>query len=388
MSRAHAGLFATIVLALPAVAEASNALHPRTPIDWSGGQCMTIIDRSQGSLFPLVYAIPFEDTELTRDEVAQSRTHQFFAFCRDHHREELLPSWITEADLADADAHGLGDASAVDAELEVLDNAPEWADCWVRINGDDERRPITFESAAEPVPWETTALPAGTYAVEGYTYEPWFNEWWPHPGVFKIIDDPDPSASGPAAALTFAEQIVEHGDTATISGCLDAMEGTVLTASWALSGFGIEPQWHAFAEDVSLPSGTFELPFEPPSETISYSLLIKVDLADPLGRSWTAYANHYIAVTEDFGGDDEACDDDGGFVSNPCEDDEETGGGSEGDPSSGGETGPGAQEVGQGGSCNCSTDPTSPWWALGLGSIVLGLSSRRARSKPSIKSIP
>ncbi|MFO7561675.1 MAG: MYXO-CTERM sorting domain-containing protein [Enhygromyxa sp.] len=393
MSRALSSLLAAaLLLALPSVAEAGNSLHPRTPVDWSGAPCMTIIDRSQGPIFPLVYAIPYEDTEVTPDEVEQSRTHQFFAFCRDHHREELNPSWITEADLMDADAHGLGDASAVDAELEVLENAPEWADCWVRINGDDERRPITFESAAEPVPWDTSALPAGTYALEGYTYEPWANEWWPHPGVFKIVDDPDPAASGPAAALTFPEQIVEHGDAATITGCIDAMEGTTVTASWALSGFGSEPQWHEFASGLSLPSGELELSFAPPSETISNTVLIKLEVEDPQGRRWTAHANNYIAVTESFGSDDDACDEGGSFVSDPCQDEqgedegedeqgEEESSASEGDPSS--ESGPGAQDEGGGGSCNCSSGSSgssSPWWTLGLGLLALGrLSSRRRR---------
>jgi hypothetical protein len=386
MSRAYSCLIAALVFGSPLAAEASNALHPRTPVDWSGAPCMTIVDRSQGPIYSLVYAIPYEDTELTPDEVAQSRTHQFFAFCRDHHREELLPSWITEADLTAADTNGLGDASAVDTELEVLVNAPEWADCWVRINADEDRRPITFASAAEPVPWDTSALPAGTYVVEGYTYEPWANEWWPHPGVFKIIDDPDPAASGPAAALTFPEHIVEFGDETTISGCVDAMEGTTVSASWALSGFGSDPQWHAFAEQVPASSGPFELPFTPPLETVSNTLLIKLDVEDPLGRRWTAYANHYIAVTESFGGDDN-CDDGGGFVSNPCDDDEDDTDGNDDEPSGADETGGGAQqEVGQGGSCNCSSGTSSPWWALGFGLLALArLSSRRAASRPSAR---
>lgn len=371
-------------LALPSVAEAGNGLHPRTPVDWTGAPCMTIIDRSQGATFPLVYAIPYEDTDVTPDEVDDSRTHQFFAFCRDHHLEDILPSWITEVDLADADAHGLGDASAVDAELEVLDNAPEWADCWVRINADAERRPITFEAAAEPVPWDVSALPAGAWAVEGYTYEPWANEWWPHPGVFKIIDDPDPAATGPAAALSFGEQTVEFGSEATISGCLDAMDGTLITASWALSGFGSEPQWNVFVDQQALPSGSFELSFAPPLETVSNTVLIKIDVEDPMGRTWTAHANRYIAVVEDFGED--GCDDGGGFVSDPCETDESESdsGGSEDQPGeSEGESSTGlpAQDVAEGGSCSCSTTPASGLlgWALGLlGLPLLAFSSRRA----------
>lgn len=382
--RTIAWVIAALVLALPTVAEAGNALHPRTPVDWSGAPCMTIIDRSQGGTFPLVYTIPYEDTDVTPDEVDQSRTHQFFAFCRDRHLEELNPGWITEADLNDADAHGLGDAEAVDAELEVLENAPDWADCWVRINGDAERRPITFAAAAEPVPWDTTALPAGTWVVEGYTYEPWANEWWPHPGVFKIVDDPDPAASGPAAALTFAEQTVEYGSDATINGCVDAMDGTVITASWALSGFGMEPQWQVFVDQQPIPSGEFELSFTPPLETVSNTVLIKIDVEDPQGRSWTAHAIRYIAVVEDFGED--GCDEGGGFVSDPCEtgegetDEGETEtDGSEADPTGDGETGPGAQETGESG-CNCATGSTTPppWWLLGLGLLACRRSRRSA----------
>jgi uncharacterized protein (TIGR03382 family) len=373
---------ALLVLGLPRVAAAGNGLHPRTPVEWTGAPCMTIVDRTQSAVFPLVYTIPYEDTEVTPDEVDNSRTHQFFAFCRDRHLEDILPSWITEVDLTDADAHGLGDASAVDVELEVLENAPDWADCWTRINSDAERRPITFEAAAEPVPWDTTALPAGTWVVEGYTYEPWANEWWPHPGVFKIVDDPDPAANGPAAALALdGDPTVEFGSEVTIGGCLDAMDGTVLTASWALSGFGSEPQWQVFADSVPTPSGDFQLQFEPPLETVSNTVLIKIDVEDPLGRTWTAHANAYIAVVEVVGGE-ENCDDGGGFVSDPC-DTGDTGesGGSEGDPTDGGTTiGPPAQD--EGGSCSCSTRTDfGTGLAWGLGVLLLALGSRRPSAR-------
>lgn len=385
---------AALVLAWPGVALAGNGLHPRTPVDWSGAPCMTIIDRSQSDTFSLVYSIPYEDTELTPDEVDDSRTHQFFAFCRDHHREEILPSWITEADLADADGHGLGDADGVDSELDVLENSPEWAGCWVRINSDAERRPITFEAAAEPIAWDISALPAGAWAVEGYTYEPWSNEWWPHPGVFKIIDDPDPAATGPAAALSFGEQTVEHGSAAAITGCLDAMDGTLITASWAISGVGLEPQWNVFAEDVPTPSGSFELSFEPPAQTISNTVLIKIDAVDPMGRSWTAYANHYIAVIEHLGGDD-GCDDGGGFVSDPCESDEsdedESGEGGEqpGESEGGSESGAAGQEGGDASSCNCSSSASPAGGVFtGLGLLLFAggwFSSRRAGSGPTAR---
>jgi len=364
-------------------AQAGNGLHPRTPVIWTDAPCMTIIDRSHSALFPLSYDIPYEDTELTPDEVSDSRTHQFFAFCRDHHREELLPSWITEADVNAAVSNGLGDAANVDTELDVFENAPHWADCWVRITDDHERRPITFAAAAEPVVWDTMALPAGTWAVEGYTYEPWANEWWPHPGVFKIIDDPDPAASGPAAALNFNEVAVEYGDEATLRGCVDAMDGATMTASWALSGFGSEPQWQVFAADLPAPSGAFELGFVPPAETISNTVLIKLDVSDPMGRSWTAHAIQYVVVTEKFGGDDDdGCDDGGGFIVDPCEPGEPA---DTGEPADAGETSDAGETAGTEGAaegeagCSCSTGSGSGvpagLWLLGVG-LGLGLIRR------------
>jgi hypothetical protein len=383
------GLAVGLVGAAP-IAEAGNATHPRTPVLWTEAPCLTIIDRSRSASFPLVYTIPFEDTEVTPDEVSDSRTHQFIGFCRDHHREEILPSWLALADLAAADANGLGDAASVDTERDVLDLAPAWADCFTRITADDERRAITFAAAADPVMWDTSALPAGTWAVEGYTYEPWANEWWPHPGVFKIIDDPDPAASGPAAALSFTEQIVEFGEEASISGCVDAMPGTTLSAFYAISGSGPEPDWQLFMAEVPASSGTFELSFAPPASTISNPLLIKIDVVDPLGRTWTSHGNAYINVTEDFGGGGCA---DGGFVG--CESDagadegDGDGDADAGEAGSGDTSGPALTESGEGGSCNCATrasphgdDPGRGWGAL-LGLMIVARSARSARRRLS-----
>ena len=43
---------------------------------------MTIVDRTVDAKLVLNYTIPYEDTEGTSDEVADSRRHQFLAFCR------------------------------------------------------------------------------------------------------------------------------------------------------------------------------------------------------------------------------------------------------------------------------------------------------------------
>ena len=382
------GLGLGLVLA-PASAWAGNGTHPRTPVLWSDAPCMTIIDRSVSPIHALSYSIPYEDVDVTPDEVPDSRTHQFFGYCRDHHLEEILPGWITEADAMAAAAKGLGNLVDVDLEFHVLENNPDWTDCWARITDDDQRRPITFAAAAAPVEWDTTALLAGTWVVEGYTYEPWFNMWTPHPGVFKIVDDPDPAASPPAAALTFAEQTVSFGDQAMVSGCVDAMPGATMRLSWALSTIGTEPEWHEFAADIPVEGSSFELAYEPTIETVASSVMIRVDVDDPLARSWTAHANAYIAVVETVG--DEGCDS-GGFVSTPCDTGSDTGtdtdATSKGDElGSAGETGPTLADEGGASGCGCQARSANAN-ALGeLGGLalvsLLGLQRRRRRRPAS-----
>ncbi len=373
---------ALLVLVVPRSADAGNGTHPRTPVVWTDTACLTVIDRGQSPIHALDYDIPFEDVDVTPDEVVNSRTHQFFAFCRQHHSEEILPGWINASEVDEATMSGLAPLGGdpVDLEYDVLTNNPEWAGCWARINGDDERRPITFAAAAEPVMWDTTELPAGTYVVEGYTYEPWFNAWWPRPGVFKIVDDPDPSLSPPAAAITHGEQLVELGDQAIVSGCVDAAPGATMTVSWARSGFGQEPDWQTIAADVPVTNGGFEVPFNPPIEAVNYSLMTRVDVVDPSQRSWTAYSLAYISVVETSGDETDGCED-GGFVVNPCD----TEGGSEGTGSEGTDEvgsesgeGPALDEGGSSG-CGCTSTTPGTGWTGAL--VLLGLAAVRRRSR-------
>ena len=353
----------------PRSAHAGNGAHIRTPVDWSGAPCMTVIDRSLDPNHAFDYAVPFEDTALTDDEVADSRTHQFFAFCRDRYHGSQLPGWVSEPDVEAAVNKGLGDPSELDLELDVLANAPDWAECWTAITADAERRPITFASAAAPVVWDTSGLAPGTWVIDGYTHEPWTNLWTAHPGVVKIVDDPDPAASGPAASLDFAELEVDFGELAPISGCVHAMPGTTMSLSWALATINGEPSWVEFAAEVAVEGASFELNFEPPAETVSNPVLIRADLLDPMGRSWTAYSRNVIGVQD--AGSSEGCDE-GGFVGGPCGD-TETG-------SAPSETGAPADEDSAGGGCNCSTHARGDQalgWAWGL--ALVGLIRRRRR---------
>ncbi|NVB36633.1 MYXO-CTERM sorting domain-containing protein [Pseudenhygromyxa sp. WMMC2535] len=381
------------LLGAPRLAQAGNETHPRTPVAWTEVPCMRVVDRSQSPLIAFDYTIPFEDTEVTPDEVSDSRTHQFFAFCRDRHPEDILPGWITEADVTAADAKGLGDLDSVDLELYVLENNAEWADCWSRITTDAQRRAITFAAASEPVAWDTMALPAGSYVVDGYTYEPWYNLWTPRPGVFKIVDDPDPAASGPAAALTFGEQAVGVGEAATLTGCVDAMAGSTMSLAWSKGGVGSDPTWAVFASELAAETGSFELAFEPPAEAAASSVMIRLEISDPMGRSWTAFGHDYIAVV-DVG--DSGCEEGGSFVSTPCDTEtgEESGAGSEGGLDVGESEATGADQgevadagaegasEGGGSGCACASadEPGGSGAALGLALLaLLGLRRRQVQ---------
>lgn len=367
MSRA-AGWAALLLCAwLPGRAHAHNLDHVRTPVDWSGAPCLTVIDRSvDGPVHSLAYAIPYEDTMLSEDEPPDSRRHQFFAFCRDHYYEDQLPNWISIADLDVAVGLGLGLYDNLDLETDVLDLALGWQDCFMRINADDDRRPITFEAAAQGVAWDTSSLAAGTYVIEAYTWEPWFNRWTEHPGVFRIVDDPS-AAHPPAAALTFAEQVVVVGDEASVTGCVDAMPGSTMDLSWALGGSGSDPQWEVFASDVPVRNGSFTLPFIGPEPAIGHYLLVRLDVEDSLGRAWTAYSSEYIGVIAK------------PPIPTDSGDESEEDGGSE----DSGETGPGGAAQADG--CACSVDPRVQPLAPGCVLVVLVVGSLHVRRRRSLR---
>ena len=145
------------------------------------------------------------------------------------------------------------------------------------------KRGTTLASTGPRGAFSGAVLPAGTYVVDGYTYEPWYNLWSPHPGVFKIVDDPDPAASPPAAALTFAEQTVIWGEEASVSGCVDAMDGATMTLSWSNGNINGEPNWQPFAEDMPAQTGSFDVAFVPPIEAASNSVMIKLDIVNECG---------------------------------------------------------------------------------------------------------
>src|SRR5688572_15773085 len=148
----------------PSLASASNMTHPRTPVLWEGGggecelpmiesPCMTLHDRSDDPVLHLPYGIPYEDLEVTPDEVTDSRTHQFFAFCRPHSPQDYLPGWITDADVDAAVTKGLLEVGTVEP-ADIMTSNETWQDCFVRITADTERRPIACPMAEAGVEWD------------------------------------------------------------------------------------------------------------------------------------------------------------------------------------------------------------------------------------------
>jgi hypothetical protein len=361
MLRRRSILLLGLALALvPQVAEAHPPGSVRTPVEWSDAPCVTIIDRSLDPIATLEYDIAVEDVPELVDEPLDSHTHQFFGFCRDHDLDERMPNWISQADLDIAEMFGLGTQNGIDPTIDILDSASQWAGCFTRITADDQRRPISFEAAAQPVLWDTSTLAAGTWVVEGYTYEPWFNLWSPHPGVFKIVDDPDPAASPPAAALTFDEQTVFVGAQVDIRGCVDAMPGSTMSLSWVEASTGA-PQWQVFEADLPVQSGSFELVWTAPEAAASRSMLIRLDVRDPLGREWTAHGIARIGVIAGIGGDG---DGDG---------ESESG---EADGTDTGESGAAAvSEEGGASGCGCTLGvgrDGAPWLGGVIGFVLLG----------------
>lgn len=390
----------TLVVAIPMAASASNMTHPRTPVVWDNTPCMTLHDRGNGAVMHVPYAIPNEDIEVTKDEVADSRTHQFFAYCRPHHPQNYLPGWITQVDVDAAALLGLVE-KGLDAEG-ILESNTEWEDCWFRINEDADRRPITYAMAEAGVDWDTADVPAGVYTLYGYTYEPVFNVWHLRPGVVKVHDG-DPLAVGPAAAISVADiddTTPYRDEELLLPSCVNAAAGSTYTTYWALTD--ADPTWEVYEADLEVPGETFDVAFTPPEGLWGESGLIRLDITEPGGSTYTAYVSEPIVTIN--ADNPDACDQGGGFIGSPCED--SSGGGDT--ASSGGDddnsdgtasttdaattggtsggttdaTGPmqtGGDEGTGGESCGCVVDDDRSWRAALLLLVPLAMRRRRAR---------
>jgi len=275
--------------------------HPRTPTIFDP-PCMTIVNRSVDPVATLHYTIPYEDLKPDYDpedmatwhEVEDGRTHQFFAFCRDHSPQDPMPIWISNADLDVAAAADLIDPEKV-GEQEIFETNTPWDQCWHRITADDERRLITFEEAAKPVLWDTSGLAVGNYVVEGYTWEPHINIWSFRAGAIKVVDSDDLAASPPAVAVELNQDFTDPDEPVPFEICHSTTDGSTLTAYWSFTDFN-KQEWIPFVEDEPVVGESSTIEFLPPPETLGESVMVRVTITDPMDRETTAHAKYIVFV--------------------------------------------------------------------------------------------
>jgi MYXO-CTERM domain-containing protein len=295
-----------LALALaPVAADAANGLRPRTPAIFSDVPCVQTVAR--GEVVRLEYSVPYDDTELTADELPDSRRHQLLAFSRQRF-DFAFPLWINQDDFDRAEANG--DITRPFGPEDILVSSSQWpAESWLRITPDDPRLPITAAQAAMGVDWDTTDAAPGTWLVAAYTWEPENNLWSPRLGAVRIEDPADPDAAGPTVFLPRDDGLLaSRGEPLVVAGCVQAPAGSTVTAAWGTIEGVDEPQWVPFLEDQPVESGPLSLEFVAPAEA-GATVKLRVEITDPAGRRYIAYTPTTIAVVgeapADAGDDDD-----------------------------------------------------------------------------------
>ncbi|MEX1362909.1 MAG: hypothetical protein AB1Z98_07275 [Nannocystaceae bacterium] len=341
----RSSLLLALVLApvLPApAAHAANGLRPRTPAVFENVACVQTV--TQGEVLNLEYSVPYDDLERTPEELPDTRVHQFFAFSRTRY-DFSFPIYINQSDFDRSAANG--DQTVEYTADDILESSSLWpAGTWVRITADDARVPITAAQAAMGVTWDTSSVAPGTWMVAGYTWEPEKNLWSPRFGAVRVVDPASPEATGPTVFMPRQDGLLANrGEPMAVQGCIEAPEGSTLTASWGTiaggSGGVGEPEWVPFVEDEPVQTGELALEFVAPAEA-GGTVKLRVEITDPDGRSYVAFTPTTIAVV----GEVVETDDDGG------------------------------------GGCACANErPRGPWALLGL----LGLLGPRFRRRQVLR---
>jgi hypothetical protein len=307
-----------LTLAAPE-AEAANALRPRTPAEFHDVPCMLVVDKSADSVLHIEYAVPYEDPgpgeSRTPDELPDTRVHQFFAFGQ-LRWNFTLPNWINRDDYDRSEANG--DFTREYTPDDILEHSALWpSGTWSRITPDDERLPITHETAAMGVDWDLTDVAVGTWVVAAYTWEPDNNLWAYRTGAIKVVDPGDADSGGPAAFLSFdTPDFITAHEPYALSGCIDAGPGSTMTASWGIRVGNDEPQWIAFAENEPASTGPLALDFSPPAEAENERIKLRLEVTDAQGRRYVAFSPFIqVLPNPDTGGED---DDDGSGGAGGC----------------------------------------------------------------------
>lgn len=377
MSRGRRGLLIGVVaLGLAGHARAGNTVHPRTPVLWPDAPCIQAVDRSQTALFEFGYAIPAEDTNLTIDELDDSRTHQFVAFCRQWPAGSPPPNYISVADLQRAINSDVElDASKLDDPEATLETSAAWAGCWTRVTADDQRRPITFAAASEPVVWDASAVDPGTWMIAGYTWEPPYNLWRRAPWVVQVHDGvEDPALRQPAAAIGPTPNLLTEDEPLALDVCLAADPDASVAIAWASQAEA--PIWHEGEPIASEGESAITLPFSSPPEAWGQTLLLRARV-EGAGGEYSSYPLATIVVIKPGGPE---TGDEGTSATGADESEGEAGesDSSESDAGSG-ESGPGATDEGAPASCACTSASGSGSAGSLAALVLLALRVRRRR---------
>ncbi|MFV8756580.1 hypothetical protein ACNOYE_39045 [Nannocystaceae bacterium ST9] len=375
-------LLSLILIGAPT--QAANMAHGRTPVLWPASPCIVDVDRSLDPEFAFEYTIPFEDTDLTVDELDDSRTHQFIGFCRQWPVKLPPPRYVSVGDLERAIEAGWEQPETLADPESTLETSVAWAGCWTRITADDERRPITFAAADEPVVWDTSTIPAGTWSIAGYTWEPPDNLWRRAPWVVRVFDDVD--AAAPAVAIGSTPELLWGDMSVDVSVCVAAEPDATVRLDWTV-GKSKTLTWTE-GDPVAVAGATrLGLPLAAPPEIWGLTLMLRAHVEDGMGAMHESHALEPIAVIEPAGEDESTSDSgeagtDTGESSSGESDAGEVGevGETTSDPSESDSGDPAIAEAGAtGNACNCSSTPERGNLA-GLSLVVLSLLTRRRRT--------
>lgn len=284
---------------------ASNGNKPRVQVRWPDqAECISTFDKATQSVVNVNYGFEGPDDlrpDDTKDEVQDSRRHQFFASCRHRHRQEIFPRWISRADFERAKAFGF---PIVDpGPRGILDSNPDWSQCVRRIQPDHARLPITQAQAQAGFIWDIQDIPTGTYIIDAYTWEPPENLWThpSRPGAIRIWDSRKESGPPPAAAIRAKASIGYIGQPQKIRGCIAAGPGA--TVSWSVSPLpplGVAPTWVDQGPATAASNGAIEWTFTPPAPpnpSLGVSKwMVRLHVQEPDGRSYDAYSRADLLV--------------------------------------------------------------------------------------------
>lgn len=304
-------LVALVLAALPAL-HARAHFGPAEPPDFGTPQCIVVVDRRTTSRVDVTYELGFDDTEpeLGHIWLADSKTHQFFAFrgavVPALPRYEfwpfagtdsaLLPLWIDRDDLQRADAANdpsiAPDFSAAMIGDDLLAARADVANQWLAISEAPRRVPITLEQAAKGVTWDVSEVPTGVYQLVSYTFSPPFNAWEPRPGVIKVIDG---RADPPAVTIDSVDSVLYAGQGRRVTGCVDAPAGSKLSV-WYSAEVEAPHVWQPWLSGVPLTAATIDLCFGSRDPNLSGMLRLRIGVKSPAGLETFAYSRDAVVL--------------------------------------------------------------------------------------------